>query len=384
MAATSNGANGANVVQQASTDSASQRWIIRDAGGGQVYIANAKSSRFLASTGNKTNAGTNIQISNTNGLNQQKFVVSKQSVTPVVSNGVYEVSKASDGSEAISIMGGSRKVYGHVESRNYTGDGSQKFQISSAGDGYYTITNVNSGHRLAVTGGSILNGMSLHQEKADGSLNQKWLIRKNENGTLSFINAWTNKSMSMYGKGRAMDQADFNKSATEQMTLKKVSGTVTSSVDSGLDPTYGIADQMLKKANEISSPTGYLIVVNRDAFRTRVYQGQKGSWREIRNYICSVGSAEHKTTPGLQYLEKKASYFDSGYMRLFYASKLSTGRVIDSVAYYSQGGHTPESPGPIYDGTLGKAVSSGCVRLAIENARWIYNNVPIKTNVYVY
>ena len=36
------------------------------------------------------------------------------------------------------------------------------------------------------------------------------------------------------------------------------------------------------------------------------------------------------------------------------------------------------------DGTLGKRVSHGCVRMAIENARFIHDNIPYGTTVYSY
>lgn len=36
------------------------------------------------------------------------------------------------------------------------------------------------------------------------------------------------------------------------------------------------------------------------------------------------------------------------------------------------------------DGRLGMHLSHGCVRLQIDNAKWIYNNIPRGTTVVVY
>ena len=36
------------------------------------------------------------------------------------------------------------------------------------------------------------------------------------------------------------------------------------------------------------------------------------------------------------------------------------------------------------DGRVGIALSHGCVRLKIENAKWIYDNIPSRTTVVVY
>ena len=36
------------------------------------------------------------------------------------------------------------------------------------------------------------------------------------------------------------------------------------------------------------------------------------------------------------------------------------------------------------DGRLGQSISQGCVRLDIDNAKWIYNNIPSGTKVKIY
>ena len=43
-----------------------------------------------------------------------------------------------------------------------------------------------------------------------------------------------------------------------------------------------------------------------------------------------------------------------------------------------------DKDGNVIDGRLGCAVSHGCVRLAKENATWIYDNIPSGTTVVVY
>ncbi|WP_443110699.1 L,D-transpeptidase [Caloramator sp. mosi_1] len=37
----------------------------------------------------------------------------------------------------------------------------------------------------------------------------------------------------------------------------------------------------------------------------------------------------------------------------------------------------------IVDNILGKPSSNGCVRLSAEDARWMYENIPAKTTVYI-
>ena len=42
------------------------------------------------------------------------------------------------------------------------------------------------------------------------------------------------------------------------------------------------------------------------------------------------------------------------------------------------------SPQYVTDGTMGRPASHGCVRLQLANAKWIYNNVPRGSKVYVW
>ena len=46
--------------------------------------------------------------------------------------------------------------------------------------------------------------------------------------------------------------------------------------------------------------------------------------------------------------------------------------------------YQPGSMTRIQDGRLGISASHGCVRLDIECARWIYNNIPRGTRVVSY
>ena len=39
---------------------------------------------------------------------------------------------------------------------------------------------------------------------------------------------------------------------------------------------------------------------------------------------------------------------------------------------------------PLVDGRLGINASHGCVRLALTNAKWIYDNIPVGTKVVIY
>jgi lipoprotein-anchoring transpeptidase ErfK/SrfK len=71
------------------------------------------------------------------------------------------------------------------------------------------------------------------------------------------------------------------------------------------------------------------------------------------------------------------SSFGHGYT-CWYATQISGNYLFHSVLYY------PGSKSRIKDGRLGMGVSHGCVRLAIENAKWIYDTIPRGTRIVIY
>ena len=106
------------------------------------------------------------------------------------------------------------------------------------------------------------------------------------------------------------------------------------------------------RALAYASNTRYLILVDTTANRVGIYSGSVGKWNEVKKWVCTTGA---KSTPTV-----KGNY-------LFHS------------VLYKQG-----SMSVITDGRLGINASHGCVRLNINNAKWIYDNIPRGTKVVVY
>lgn len=139
------------------------------------------------------------------------------------------------------------------------------------------------------------------------------------------------------------------------------------------------------KAQKYSSPTKYLILVNRSAHKVGIYTGSKDNWRPKKSFICSNGKPSTPTAKGVFHTGTtpgrfaKAIYFDSGSARCWYATRITRGYLFHSVLYRQS-----SSPSSVLDGRLGQSVSHGCVRLKLQNAKWIYNNIPRTTTVVIY
>nr|WP_081794775.1 L,D-transpeptidase family protein [[Eubacterium] cellulosolvens] len=145
------------------------------------------------------------------------------------------------------------------------------------------------------------------------------------------------------------------------------------------DHFYPPHDAMYYTAQPFSSATNWLILVNRGSRTVQLYTGSRNNWTENRKIVCDVGAAATPTITGEYALGAKMLYFMTGDCRCWYASQISGGYLFHSVIYDGQ-----SSPVNIVDGTLGQAVSHGCVRMDIKDAKYIYNNVPSGTKIYIY
>ena len=151
----------------------------------------------------------------------------------------------------------------------------------------------------------------------------------------------------------------------------------------GSDAALYVADtgdiSMFEKAQNYSSKTGYLIITNKTKHLVNVYKGSKGNWELVKSFVCTVGAARSQTIEGEFEVGTKLYYFDSGSCRVFYATRIKGAYFFHSVLYYQT-----RTPQRLMDARLGMNLSHGCVRLALENAKWIYDNVPTGTKIVIY
>ena len=146
---------------------------------------------------------------------------------------------------------------------------------------------------------------------------------------------------------------------------------------------YTMKTRATNKVQGYSSNTGYLILVDRSMHLVTVYQGSKNHWVLLTGFTCGDGKPSSPTITGEYSIPNKYSssrpYFDSEGARCWYPTRINGPYLFHSVLYYPA-----SSPSRIMDGTLGAAVSHGCVRLSINNAKWIYDTIPLGTKVVIY
>lgn len=133
---------------------------------------------------------------------------------------------------------------------------------------------------------------------------------------------------------------------------------------------------MLSRANRCASNTSWLILVDRQACRVGVFRGQRGSWSYAQYWTCSTGAPSTPTPTGEYTVTGKGYSFGHGYT-CYYYTQFYGDYLFHSIPYY-QGTFNP------MDSRMGMHISQGCVRLPIDRAKWIWDNVPLATKVVIY
>lgn len=133
----------------------------------------------------------------------------------------------------------------------------------------------------------------------------------------------------------------------------------------------------------IDTRPDYTVFVNRALnCITVVQQAEDGSVVPVKAMVCSCGKVGHETPEGVfqtsDYYEWR-KMVDDTYGR--YAVRINGKIMFHSVPYIEESPDTQEWEE--YN-ALGENASLGCVRLSVEDAKWIYDNCKPGTTVVVY
>lgn len=127
-----------------------------------------------------------------------------------------------------------------------------------------------------------------------------------------------------------------------------------------------------------NSPTEYYIWVNTKATKVYIFKGFNGSWKLIKNMLCTVGKPSTPTIKGTFRVGSKGGSFivkDNPKLMCKYYTQISGNYLFHTVLLYRNGS--------IANGSLGAKISHGCIRLSITNAKYIYSNIPRGTTIYI-
>jgi glucan-binding YG repeat protein len=131
-------------------------------------------------------------------------------------------------------------------------------------------------------------------------------------------------------------------------------------------------------AQAISSPTNWFVLVDDINTKVMIYYWDIDQWMPLYIFDCSTGAWSMRTVHGTFSVGMKGYAFGYGHGYTAYYYTQIYGDYLFHSILYNEGTWIPLDP------VLNSHRSHGCVRLAPENAKWIYDNIPRGTTVHIF
>lgn len=160
--------------------------------------------------------------------------------------------------------------------------------------------------------------------------------------------------------------------------LAKISGTSQNKNISSVSAANVVINSSTINTLNLTSKTNYLLYVNLNNQKTYVYRGEKNQWSLVKTLTCSTGTKGSETPSGVFEVEAKGDWF--------YSTEYNEGgknwiQFKDNYLFHSLPYDKDKTT--ILDKTLGKPASHGCIRLGLEDSKWLYSIITKGTKVII-
>lgn len=245
MAITADGTErGSRVCQSEFCASDTQKWNLQNYDDGTVAFLNVASGLALDVSGGLLIDGSSVQIWEANDTAAQKFlIVRRNGVTDLINNGAYTINSAKAENEVIDIAAASKEDKANVQIYTSNGSDAQKFIARKQTDGTWTFINMNSGKVLDIDGDKKEDGTNVQQYTSNSSEAQKWRLLNNRDGTVTILGL---------SSGLALDTVAGSMSDGANVELCTSNGSASQKFTINYDMPYMIPDV---KENSV---TGFL------------------------------------------------------------------------------------------------------------------------------
>ncbi len=194
--------------------------------------------------------------------------------------------------------------------------------------------------------------------------------------------SWTPPSVGTYQVIVDIKANDVTQSKSTWFTVKEAKEGWY--YEGGYKFYYKNGEKQLDLDGILAKQANYYIKVNRKTCSVTVYakDGNNGYIIPVKRFACSVGLPSTPTPTGTFYTPAK--YRWRTLMGPSYGQYCT--RITGSILFHSVAGRNMTS----YNlnardyNKLGQPASHGCVRLNVRDAKWIYDNCPLKTRVTIY
>jgi hypothetical protein len=127
-----------------------------------------------------------------------------------------------------------------------------------------------------------------------------------------------------------------------------------------------------------TSKTKNFIWVNTTTNIVYVFEGKNKEWTLIRSMLCTDGAASTPTIKGSFSINGRGPLLISpanSNVRAKWKTRIYGGYYFHSILYNAKD--------RVIDPRLGQSLSHGCIRLSLENAKWVYDNIKDGTGVFI-
>lgn len=160
---------------------------------------------------------------------------------------------------------------------------------------------------------------------------------------------------------------DYNKSNPSTSSAVESSAKIVSAINTENINTLGL-----------QSSSNYLLYVDTNSQLTHIYKGSSNNWSLFKSLKCSTGKEGSETPSGVYTIKNRDTWF--------FSKKFNQGGkywVQFDGDYLFHSLPFAEDQKTIVDYTLGEPASHGCIRLSLEDSKWLYDNIPTDTKLII-
>lgn len=160
---------------------------------------------------------------------------------------------------------------------------------------------------------------------------------------------------------------DYNKSNPSNSSALESSAKIVSAINTENINTLGL-----------QSSSNYLLYVDTSSQLTHIYKGSSNNWKLFKSLKCSTGKEGSETPSGVYTIKNRDTWFFSKKFNQGgkYWVQFDGDYLFHSIPF-------AEDQKTIVDYTLGEPVSHGCIRLSLEDSKWLYDNIPTDTKLII-
>lgn len=193
--------NWQNVNQYSSNGTYAQKWIVTNEGNGFKIMSAIDTNYVLDIASGKVHNSSNIQVYKSNDTAAQRwyfntFESPRQKLDNMakqynaeIEETTYVISNFANPNYTIDVSMASKSNYANVWLFNSNNTAAQKWTVKKDSVGYITFINVGSNKALDVQKAVAKSGTNIWQYESNGTYAQKWIAKKNTDGSLTFVSA---------------------------------------------------------------------------------------------------------------------------------------------------------------------------------------------------